>query len=217
MANHLSGTSRVRTQDYTITIPAATMTQATQRPSSSPQISDSVRLSTSEGISTTLGKWISDLVDTIRGCLAKLPLIGYLFSKEEPGTTTRNSTTITGSDGDLLQSIRDAFPEAPGAPTVSEETILRTLGEFGRIANPRAKMYAFGDVLAARNSTDEIGQRFYRALPADMQDRLRHHIYLANNSVDNGLGDHFGHHIIDTAIRSTLVHTAVSNYRGELA
>jgi hypothetical protein len=193
----------------------------------------------SQGCSAQIGAWFASCIDAIRGCLAKLPLIGSWFEKSTPVTTTIPSTTSsvavsTGyTDAQLLNMISGVF--APAASTSTSSTVAvpdaaivtYVLGLFGQIQSPVVKIEAFQAVLGAINSTDDIARQFYDALPEGTigvveasRSSFRERVWISNgNSSTYGGHDHgagFGDFIVYNAIRSPLAQTGAQGLRTAL-
>jgi hypothetical protein len=196
----------------------------------------------SQGCSSQISAWFASCIDAIRGCLAKLPLIGSWFEKNTPATTTIPSTTSsvaisTGyTDAQLLNMISGVFAPAgsitTGATTVPvpDATIVNyVLGLFGQIQSPVVKIEAFRAVLGAMNSTDDIARQFYDALPEGTigtleasRSSFREQVWIANgrSSVDGSGHDHgsgYGDFVVYHAIRTPLAQAGAQNLRNALA
>lgn len=186
----------------------------------------------SSGFSATISSWVSSVVDAIRNCLAKLPLIGSFFATAQPVTTTAVTTTAAATttpvDADYVNMIKNVFVAAPGtgatttAAVPSADVVAYALDCFNRIQAPAAKMEAFQAVLAAANSTDGIATQFYGALDAAQQTAFRSEIWVANGrssidatGVNRSVG--FGEHIVATDIRGALAQQAIRNVIANLA
>lgn len=190
-----------------------------------------------QGFSAQISAWISSVMDTIRNCLSKLPLIGSWFEKATPATTTSTTstttTTTTWSDAELLAMIRGQFVAAGGTTSTTTiaapaaDVVAYALNNFNQIQSPVTKMDAFLAVLSAVNSTDDIARQFYNGLPEGTpnveasRSAFRNHLWIANGrtsvigGVDQGMG--FGDHIIGTAPRGPLAQQAAQNLRAALA
>lgn len=189
-----------------------------------------------QGCSAQISAWFASCIDAIRGCLAKLPLIGSWFDNSASATTTTPGTsstlgtsTTTWTDADLVRMIAGQFVSAgptTGATVAvpAADVVNYTLTLFGQIQSPVAKMEAFGAVLGAINSTDDIARQFYGALPEGTigtlgasRSSFREYAWIANGRNDNGHGPGYGDHVVQHEIRTLLAQTAVQNLRNALA
>ena len=109
---------------------------------------------------------------------------------------------------DIRQAVAIKAPDDP--------VIRYALNSFGLIQDPAAKMDAFASVLWANNTTADIAKQFYAALPSDMQDQFRFHIYEQNGRNDEGHGFGFGHYVAENRILENLSIRAARHYRDEL-
>jgi hypothetical protein len=103
---------------------------------------------------------------------------------------------------------------ATEAPSI--DVVNYALKQFRQIQDSAAKMEVFAAVLWANNVWEDIAKEFYSALPNDMQDRLRFHIYEKNNRNDEDRGLNFGHHVVENRILDGLTISAARSYRDEL-
>jgi hypothetical protein len=159
------------------------------------------------------------VINSIRDCLSCLPLIGHWFKREAAvSSTTEVTSTLTQpiNDDVLLAAIEGFFP-APGqqsAQSSSTTAIASALvdvakDQFVAISSPLIKMKAFRQVMVSTNATDDIRKDFFRALPVEMQNAVKTHIWdltphdvqLANrdgNGHEHGYGDYIVYEQITT-------------------
>jgi hypothetical protein len=137
----------------------------------------------------------------------------------------QNMQNVPGNtDGALIAAIKQIFRtegtegarQASAIEAPSESVIDYALNSFSLIQNPAVKMDAFASVLWANNTTDDIAKQFYDALPTDMQNGFKFHIYVQNNSDDEGHGFEFGDHVVENRILENLSIQAARSYRDEL-
>jgi hypothetical protein len=202
-----------------------------------------------QGCSAQISAWVAGFFDAIRSCLATIPCIGNWFANAATttGSTTSSGSTTSGSsttwtNPEIVAMIRGVFVPASGittgqaSPAVpAADVVAYTLGLFGQISTPAAKIEALQTVFGAINSTDDIAKQFYNALPegALTEDQLnnnereatrkslRREIWEANGRVTTW-GTHaynlnFGDHIINNVTRGPLVQQALHNLRNRLA
>lgn len=185
-------------------------------------ISSAKARTTQNDFSTQISAWVASVVDAIRACLARLPLIGGWFEVTPPVTTTTPTTPVPPprvqyTDAENLNMVVAQFPRPstttqatpPATPPVTPnpQTVDYVVNEvFNRIASPAIKMQAFEAVLTAPNSTDAIARQFYDALPAGTDGVIeaskatfKHYIWLANGSSDEGRGIGYGEHMVSPA------------------
>jgi len=204
-------------------------------------VASSLAPATDQGFSGQISACIASIFETIRGCLARLPCIGYWFESTPvttitPPVTIPNPTTIGWTDAQLVSMIRGAFPSVSAVSAITSTTTVPVipppdmvnylLSLFGQIQAPDAKIDAFHSVLDASNSNDGIAKQFYDALPEGTgvpveasKSAFRHQIWAANgSSVYNGHdhGPGFGDHIVYGAIRGPLAQQAAINLRTAL-
>lgn len=131
------------------------------------------------GFSATISAWIANICDSIRKCLANLPLIGGWFAETTPPTPVVPPVTPLPpppaahfSDDQLIGMVRGIFVPPPAAGTtggvvaVPDDAIVReVVNRFRQIQSPDAKIEALGIVLNSPSATDAIAKRFYDALP----------------------------------------------------
>ena len=211
-------------------VPATTSTTSSTSAGVGATASSISSAADNQGFSAQISAWVSNCVDSIRKCLAKLPLIGYWFDKgATPATTTTTTTTTTTADADLLTMIRASFVAAPAAgaaaPAVPDAAgVNYLLGLFAQIQSPVVKMGAFHSVLSAANSTDDIARQFYNSLPEGTagtteasKNSFKHQLWVSNGRNDNGMGVGFGDHILNNAPRGPLALQAAQDLRTALA
>ncbi len=182
-----------------------------------------------QGFSAQCSAWISSVVDTIRNCLSKLPVIGYWFEKSNPApvpvTVPGPVVGPTWSDAELLGMIRGQFvlPAAatPGTTHAipAADSVAYALGHFNLIQSPELKMDAFVTILTAVNSTDDIVRQFYNALPEGTNGAtevskvaIRRHIWIANGQRDGG-DPNYGATVMNSAPRGPVVLQAAQDLR----
>lgn len=130
---------------------------------------------------------VTNVINAIRDCFAKLPLIGYLFARGAETSATGSTTSATGSstqltDAEILDLIQGQFVAAgagtatgtgtatatgsTSAPAAVDEEVLNYLvTSFQQIQDQGVKVQAFQTVHASANATDAHRKRFFDALP----------------------------------------------------
>jgi hypothetical protein len=172
------------------------------------------------------------IVDAVRNCLARFPIIGPFFAIEEVAPITTSAAAITTpprpTNAELVTQLYTVFPNANGRPSTGPRTLLavnalpapepgvviRALDAFRLITDPAAQMEAFQIVLQADNSTDDIGRQFYNQLSPEMQRQFREQIWIANNRHDAGMGAAYGDLVVAHFIRSSLGQQAAAALQG---
>ncbi|GEM_PF-6249829 len=173
--------------------------------------------------------WVYSIIEGLRNCLAKLPLIGRFF---ETGSTSISSVTSSSvnphaaADALLINVIKSIFKQTPAAssgitvvaPLIPGADLVNLArDQFNGIQTPAAKWEAFGIVLNADNSTVPIIKEFYNALTPEMKEEFKGEMYRQNgnsrfNGVDHGIG--FGEFMVHHQIRSPLAKSAVAHLQG---
>ncbi len=177
------------------------------------------------GFSTTLRSWISTVLDAIRNCFSRFPIIGpWLASSPTPLPPVVPPATTIISDADYVRMIKNVFVEVPASATATaapvvvpgDDVVAYVLDCFNHIHDVEPKMQAFQAILTAPNSTDVHARQFYDALNETAQTAFRAQIYTANGNSDvdtDGVsyGIHFGEHIIDRDIKGPLAQQAIGS------
>jgi len=192
------------------------------------------------GFCATISAWVSSVVEGIRNCCAKIPLIGPCFEPSGSVSSTQpaSSTVVDPlalADINFVTIIKAIYKQPPAAATTGSAATgpvyvppavpagdLQTfsMDQFNAIQTPAAKWEALANVLSASNSTDAIGRQYYQALTPAMQDQFRGEMYRHNcGSVfpappaTGGVdyGFGFGGHMAYHQIRSPLAIQAARN------
>jgi hypothetical protein len=130
----------------------------------------------------------------------------------------------SNSDSALVDAIKQIFRtegtestrQAIAGEAPSGSVVSYALNSFNLIQNPAAKMDAFVSVLGASNTTDAIARGFYEALPGDMKDQFKSHIYEQNGGNNEGHGFEFGDYVVENKILGNLSIQAARHYRDKL-
>lgn len=187
------------------------------------------------GFCASICAWVSSVLEGIRNCCAKLPLIGSFCDTSGPVSSTQpTSSTVVDpialADVTFVNIIKAIYKPAPAAATSGAAVSLPAvpaidlqsfaMDQFNAIQTPAAKWEALAAVLDAANSTDPIGRLYYQALSPAMQDQFRGEMYRHNagsvypappapGGVDYGI--HFGARMAHHEIRSPLAIQAARN------
>lgn len=102
--------------------------------------------------------------------------------------------------------------------SLSNEDKAKALMLFKQIQLPLEKMNAFAAVISEGHTDDaDLAKQCYEALSNDLQEEFRQQLWEANNCADNGHGDKFGQHVIDTGLTNNqLAERAVQAVRNKL-
>lgn len=176
------------------------------------------------GISAAL----NSCLDSIRKCLAKLPLIGSWFKPSPtpapnptPGPCpVEVPTVISAHDKPIVDMIHQALPYinpslVPQLPPTPADGHLRALATmFGCIQNPIVKLELFLSVLDASNDCNgEVAEALFAELEECMQTEIMHQVYVKNGSDYYNGADHnheIGEYVVENDIRSDLMKRAVA-------
>jgi hypothetical protein len=164
--------------------------------------------------------WVTSIWESIRGCLANLPLIGSWFAPAAapaPGTGAAPGSTgstaapgtapapggaapvvLAPTDADIarIHRIQGVFFTAEeitaGASNAlpGADVLQFAMGNFRGITTPIAKMEAFRHVIHAGNVTDAVVREYYNALPRNLQNAFKGEMHAVNRSSTFGGRDH---------------------------
>lgn len=225
MSIHPVSTGNREIRNSQMMMEANLRTTTTGVSSAASSITSASTAAASGGFCATISAWMSSVIEGIRGCLAKLPLIGGLFETSPASTAGPASSTGVdpriAADANLITVIRSIFrqtpaatsgattpPAAPLPPGVDLVNLARD--QFNGIQTASAKWEAFAVVLNADNSSAPLAKQFYDALTPAQQDAFRGEMYRVNggstfNGHDHreGFGDFMVHHEILHATAKT--------------
>ncbi len=169
---------------------ASESTSASGLSSAGSSMSSAAAPAESRGFSAAVSAWVSYIIDGIRGCLAKLPLIGRFFaSADASSSSTDGASSASGAsscvtDAQLLQMVQNTFVQDASAVVPTDESVGYCLAAINNMSRPLEQMQAYLTVLMAANSSDPIAQRFFAALPKGVQNEYRGEIWKFNKGDD---------------------------------
>lgn len=161
--------------------------------------------------------WISKVLTSVRDCLATLPWIGSIF---KAGSTTVPTDSSVVADAENAKAVYDVLLKLNGENAPSTEEIATAVDKFKAISNGSVMADVFVAVFSEENMTQEIFVKFYEALPEDLKNKLKGHIYQANNS-SSVLDDHdhntgFSDHMAYEKFDHQIMKDAIANWHAEL-
>ena len=187
------------------------------------------------GCCARIWAWVTSIWESIRGCLANLPLIGSWFA---PATPPPGGGTAPGSGGAAPGAPTGAGAAPTAAPAIAAPTeadvarlhriqgvfftaeevtagasnalpdaglLAFAMGQYRGMETPFAKMAAFRHVLHAGNVTDAVVRDYYNGLPRNLQNAFKGEMYNVNGSSTFGGTDHI-HRFGDHMVNHAIRH-----------